>query len=315
MSDPTQAVITATFCTALAVFVVTAILRKFLGSGASATPPPLPEMVPASVSIIGFDNAGSPYDPPAQVDLSLIPPVKRGVDVSFYRSWDLLGIALVFAVYFLLVVSSLQDSGKSESTLNPFTLVASIIFQYFTAAVVMAMVIIRVRPIRWLGLRWPQWPWVFLIAPCTVFGMWILFSALQASGYMDWIESLGVETVQDTVKLLKDSKDPATLALMSFAAVIAAPMCEEIVFRGYLYSASKRFLGSWAAMIFSGLIFGAAHGSLAALLPLAIFGWVLALIYEKTGSLWAPMGVHFCFNGATVLIQLAIRFSNLHPSP
>jgi membrane protease YdiL (CAAX protease family) len=64
------------------------------------------------------------------------------------------------------------------------------------------------------------------------------------------------------------------------------------------------------AGVCSALIFAAAHGSLAALLPLFVFGCVLAFLYEKTGSLWAPIAVHALFNGATVLVQLAARHWN-----
>jgi membrane protease YdiL (CAAX protease family) len=128
---------------------------------------------------------------------------------------------------------------------------------------------------------------------------------------MSWIESLGVETVQDTVKLLQESDDPLILGLMAFAAVVAAPLCEEIVFRGYLYSAAKSFAGPWVAALCSSLVFAAAHGSLAALLPLLVFGVVLVFLYEKTGSIWAPIAAHGCFNGATVITQFIARHYNL----
>ena len=149
------------------------------------------------------------------------------------------------------------------------------------------------------------------MAPVVVLLMWLFIGGLQASGFMQWIESLGVETVQDTVKILQNSTDPQILSLMVIAAVVAAPLCEEIVFRGYLYAVAKRFAGPWAAGICSALVFAAAHGSLSALLPLFIFGCVLAFIYEKTGSLWAPIATHFCFNGATVVVQLAARHYNI----
>jgi membrane protease YdiL (CAAX protease family) len=38
-----------------------------------------------------------------------------------------------------------------------------------------------------------------------------------------------------------------------------------------------------------------------------LLGVILALAYEKTGSIWAPIGIHFFFNSVTVLIQLAMR--------
>lgn len=307
MPDPTAPVIVATFCSALGIFAGTAVVRGVLGgfAPAPALPPPLPQEV-----VLESVETGSPFQAPLHVE-STPPPPRRGVPVDFYRPLDLLGLGMIFLVYFGLVVSSVKASGNPDAALSPGVLLVSIGFQYISAAIVIALVVGRVGPVRWLGLRWAGWYWVFLIAPLTVVAMWLLFGGLQVSGYMEWIESLGVKTVQDTVKLLQDSTDPLTIGLMAFAAMIAAPMCEEIVFRGYLYSAGKRFAGPWVAGLCSALVFAAAHGSVSALLPLFIFGCVLAFLYEKTGSLWAPMSVHFCFNSATVLLQLLARHYNI----
>ncbi len=101
------------------------------------------------------------------------------------------------------------------------------------------------------------------------------------------------------------------LGLMAFAAAIVAPLCEEVVFRGYLYPVAKKYSGRWIAAIATALVFSAAHGSLAALLPLFIFGLVLVALYEMTGSIWAPIAVHALFNGATVAIQMLMRYAGL----
>jgi membrane protease YdiL (CAAX protease family) len=128
---------------------------------------------------------------------------------------------------------------------------------------------------------------------------------------MQWMESLGAETMQESVKLLQTTDDPAVLWLMALAAVLVAPLCEELLFRGYLYPVAKKFTGPWLAACSSALFFAAAHGNLSALLPLFLFGLLLVWIYEKTGSLWAPIAVHFCFNGATVTVQMAARYFNI----
>jgi membrane protease YdiL (CAAX protease family) len=238
------------------------------------------------------------------------PPVGK-VPVWFYRPLDLMGVALVFAVFSGLVLASVRVSGTGEPSLNPGTLAVSIGFQFVMAGVVVLLVARRVSLVSWLGLRWPAWPWVLLLAPGAVCFMWIIFGGLQVAGYVKWMESLGVETVQDTVKLLQESKDPLMLGLMACAAVIAAPLCEEVVFRGYFYPVMKKFAGMPAAVLCSALVFATAHGNLTALLPLFIFGCVLVFLYEKTGSLWAPIAAHFCFNGATVIIQMAVRYYDI----
>jgi len=300
MFDPTEFAIIATFSAALCIFAITAIAKALLKTECK-----LP-VVPAPL----FESECSPFQSPTALGLPPALPVGR-VPTWFYRRLDLLGIAFIYGVFFTLVVMSLRGGKDQELVLDAGVLMTSIGFQFITAGIVVALVIGRVGLIEWLGLKWPQGWQVLFIAPGAVFAMWLFFGGLQITGFMKWIESFGVEAVQDTVKLLQESNDPMILGLMIVAAVLVAPICEEIVFRGYFYAASKKFVGPWAAGACSALVFAAAHGSLAALLPLFVFGCLLALIYEKTGSIWAPIAVHFCFNGATVLVQVAARYYDI----
>ncbi len=104
------------------------------------------------------------------------------------------------------------------------------------------------------------------------------------------------------------------IGMMVLAAAFFAPICEEVVFRGYFYPVLKRFGGMWVGALASSLVFSAAHGSMAAMLPLFLFGLLLVLLYEKTGSIWVPISVHFLFNGATVVIQLGLRYYGIDPT-
>lgn len=306
MTDPTELVLTGSYIVALGVFATFALFR-FVSSGKSR---------PAITEESSQSGGNSPYKPPS--GLALPPPalpVGR-VPVWFYRPVDLVGAGFVFLVFTGMFLLS-QGEPAENMVLTPEVLVVNIGFQFVIAGVVVILAMRRIDLNVWLGLRWPSWPWVFLIAPAGVVLMWVVFGGLQISGYVEWMESLGVETVQDTVKLLQESKDPVILGLMAAAAVIVAPLCEEVVFRGYFYPVLKRFSGAWPAAICSAIVFGAAHGQLTALLPLFIFGLLLVFIYEKTGSIWAPIAVHLCFNGATVIIQIAARHFDipLQPAP
>ncbi len=303
MSDPTEFVIKATFCTALGLFGLSAVTRKLLKK---KQPAPAPLDSPVFPEL----ESSCPIPPPCPLE-----QVRHPVPTELYGPLDLIGAGLIFTIFFSLVISSIKASSKADLVLDRNAVLVSITFQWIIAAIVICFVIRRIRPIDWLGLRWPAWRQVFWIAPAAVVSMWGVFGGLQVAGFMHWIESFGVESVQDTVKLLQNSKDPGILGLMTLAAVVVAPCCEEIVFRGYLYPVTQKFAGPWVAGICSALVFAAAHGSLAALLPLFIFGCLLVLIYQKTGSLWAPMAVHFCFNGATVMIQLLARYFHLPLDP
>lgn len=300
MPDLTAMVITGGFITALGMFVIAAWVQRARGR--------------QSAQVRGVDGGwgDDAAAGPGSLEPALPPrlPVGR-VPVWFYLPVDLVGAGLVYVVFATLILGSLRVTPEPVTALRASTLLVNIGFQFVMAGAVAILVVRRVGWVTWLGLRWPGWGWVFVIAPGGVLVMWALFGGLQASGYMEWMQSLGVETVQDTVKILQKSEDPLTLGLMAVAAVIAAPLCEEVMFRGYLYPVLKKFAGGWPAALSSALVFGCAHGDLTALLPLFLFGCLLVFIYEKTGSLWAPIAVHCCFNSATVLVQIAARVYHL----
>ena len=304
MPDPTEIAIIATFCTSLGIFATAIIGRKLLR--------PSPTLL-MQVETDSFGGVAEPAPVEGILDECVVSEqlTKRQIPIDFYRTPDLLGLGLIFVLFFSLALASVRSPEKESLTLDPSLLLSSIAFQLMSAGMVIFFVYSRIRPVAWLGLKWSSWPWVFLIAPCAVLFMWLLLAGLQVAGYMDWIASFGVETTQDTVKILQESKDPTTLVLMGIAAIVAAPVCEEIVFRGYVYPAMKYFSGPWVAGICTSLIFTAAHCNLAALLPLFIFGGLLAFVYEKTGSIWAPIAVHCAFNSATVVTQLLARYDNI----
>jgi len=299
MPDPTVTLLTGSFVAALVVFAVAALRRP----GTKPAAPPYTRPMPVE------NEAVPPYEAPHEASYQAIPPelpVGR-VAVGVYRPSDLIGAAMIFLLFAGLVIASVHLKQTKTPVLDAGALAVSIGFQFFMAGTVVMLMVRRVDPVSWLGLRWPGWPWVFLLAPASVLLMWLISGGLQVSGYVKWMESLGAETTQDTVKLLRETNDPLVLGLMAIAAVVAAPLCEEVVFRGYLYPVLKKFSGIGPAAFSSSLFFAAAHGNLTALLPLLIFGGLLVLLYEKTGSLWAPIAAHFCFNSATVLVQMAIR--------
>ncbi|MFT3990946.1 MAG: CPBP family intramembrane metalloprotease [Luteolibacter sp.] len=310
MSDPTASVTLAAFGGAFALFLAGTLVRRLSASRAiretplGAVPRPIPDI-----------SGDSPPPPPGTLPPPLPDAHFSGVPASFYHRFDLLGIGLLFAVFLMMSLSSIQAAADPDLKVTPGGLAVSIAFQFIVAGIVIAVMTSRVSLKQWLGLRWEKWPWVFLIAPGCVFSMWLVFIALQGFGYMKWIESLGAEPVQETVKLLQTSNDPWVLGLMTFAAVIVAPLCEELVFRGYLYPVAKKYSGPWIGAVFSAVVFAAAHGNLLALLPLTLFGLLLVFIYEKTGSLWSTIAIHFCFNGATVLLQALVRLYHLPIDP
>lgn len=87
--------------------------------------------------------------------------------------------------------------------------------------------------------------------------------------------------------------------------VIAAPISEEILFRGYLFGGLREKLPGWVAALIAGVIFGSLHAltGISAVPPLIFFGFVLCLLYEKTGSIVPCIVLHMLNNSVALLAQ------------
>lgn len=101
--------------------------------------------------------------------------------------------------------------------------------------------------------------------------------------------------------LILESNDPLAKVFFFVTAAIAAPLFEEIIFRGFLLASLTRYLPVWAAIVTSSLIFALAHLSLAEVLPLSTLALVLGYVYSRSRNLLAPMLVHCLWNSATLV--------------
>ena len=87
--------------------------------------------------------------------------------------------------------------------------------------------------------------------------------------------------------------------------VIAAPISEEVCFRGMLFGGLRERLPRIGAALLSGVIFGGLHAltGVSAVPPLIVFGFLLALLYEKTGSIVPGILLHMLNNSVALLGQ------------
>ena len=239
-----------------------------------------------------------------------IPPLPRGrVSIRGFGLIDMLGVSLFLAFYAAMWLGSSRIPGEETGEIAERLLIG-LFLQGLQIAMVVVILFWRVNLVEGFGLRWQRTWWQVVFAPLVVLMMWAFMAGLDATGYNQWVSSfVEGDGKQETVKLLGESKDPLVLGLVAVVACVGAPLAEEVVFRGYIYAAVKRFTNIPFAVIFSGLLFGAVHGNLLALLPLTVLGIVLALAYEYTGSLWAPIAIHFCFNAATVAVQFIFKLN------
>jgi uncharacterized protein len=95
------------------------------------------------------------------------------------------------------------------------------------------------------------------------------------------------------------------LAVMTGVFVIAvAPPVEEFFFRGFLYQSFRNRIGVAGGSVLSGVIFGAIHAKPAFFVPLAMLGMLLALLFEKTDSIWPCILVHAINNALAFSVSV-----------
>jgi uncharacterized protein len=111
----------------------------------------------------------------------------------------------------------------------------------------------------------------------------VIWGAVFHSGKEKLLEQLGT------------GESAALLVLSAGLTCVVAPICEELLFRGYIFTALRNWKGTWPAAIITGVVFGAIHvGSAPAadLVPLAGLGFVLCLLYRYTNSLYPCIAAH-----------------------
>jgi len=111
------------------------------------------------------------------------------------------------------------------------------------------------------------------------------------------------------LEIVLNEGDRVALGIFFFTAAIAAPIFEEILFRGFLLPSLTRYMPVWGAIALSSLIFATAHLSFSEVLPLTILGLVLGFVYTRSRNLLASMMVHSLWNSATMIGLLVLGSS------
>ncbi|MDX2215179.1 MAG: CPBP family glutamic-type intramembrane protease [Oculatellaceae cyanobacterium bins.114] len=103
------------------------------------------------------------------------------------------------------------------------------------------------------------------------------------------------------LKIILEEADPLSLGIFFFTAAIAAPLFEETLFRGFLLPSLTRYVPVSGAIAISSVIFAIAHLSLSEVIPLALLGAVLGIVYTRSRSLLSPMLLHSLWNSGTMI--------------
>jgi membrane protease YdiL (CAAX protease family) len=107
--------------------------------------------------------------------------------------------------------------------------------------------------------------------------------------------------------LLFQQRDPAVIILLVVLSCVIAPVAEELFFRGVVFAAIRHKTTRGWAIFLSGAAFSLVHTNVVGFLPIMLIGMFLSYIYERTGSLVAPIAVHIVHNTFLLALGLTVR--------
>ncbi len=142
--------------------------------------------------------------------------------------------------------------------------------------------------LRALGLRRTPWR----AAAVAVAGGLVVIVAVNA--LYAWLITLFHWNLRVNSDVLVQQAHTMPLTTLGYlvAAVLIAPVCEEIFFRGFLFGGLPQGIGLWPAALLSAALLGLAHGDLGSLPVLLVIGLVLALVRWRFGSLLPSIVLH-----------------------
>lgn len=163
------------------------------------------------------------------------------------------------------------------------------------------------RRISWVeafGLQARHWPRAVSVGliGCVIFlPLVLLLHGLSNQVLIHW----GFDASDQPVTTwLSQERSPVFMILFFLQAILIAPFCEELFFRGLLLQSLLGRFTNTAAVLISALLFAVFHFHAPALVPLFAIAAGFALAYLYTRSLAAPFVMHAAYNLVNVIWML-----------
>jgi membrane protease YdiL (CAAX protease family) len=127
-------------------------------------------------------------------------------------------------------------------------------------------------------------------------------------GIIEWFDIGALRSECDDQVPAEVINSVLLMTLAGIAAIGFAPFCEEIFFRGFMFTGLTRNWGVVLGVVVSALLFSSAHISLSlhkTFIPIFIIGAVFAIAYYKSGNIFSAVGAHMVFNSVSFAILAA----------
>ncbi len=251
---------------------------------------------------------------------------RRGFFIFPNTSWEvpvrIAHVIAVFAIYFFVTyASSYFFLYLSQQKILPDTVSLTSWFNFTTSLAIAACLalLLFILPKKIRSGIWhrsssePKKPvtedlWFALFAWAISFPL-VLFLSQMLELLVSAIFHISQLPDQVAVRYLKMTFEHPFYLLMSVGSIVfLAPLIEETLFRGFLQTFIRQHLGSKHAILITSLCFSFFHysseqglGNIPIIGSLFILALFLGYLYERQGSLIAPMALHATFNAISVM--------------
>ena len=192
------------------------------------------------------------------------------------------------------------DGASSELTLGPLFLLQVPLWIGLLGTPLLA----RRRGLRWKEqMGWRMRPADVPAGIAVGLLLQFLLLPLLYLPILEVFEDLDVEGPARELTAMAEA--PPEVAVLVLMTVIAAPLTEEVFFRGLLQGALRDRFGPVRAVVISSLAFAVVHFQVVQFPALLVIGVVHALLVLATGRLGAALWSHVAFNAATVVVLLS----------
>ncbi len=229
----------------------------------------------------------------------LRPPAVPGVTA---KPWGIPAILAGLSIPLVLwgaslAVAFVEDTDTELSSVEIVTsLILTIVILDGIFLAVPAIFSLRRYNLGWEGLGFHGFDrdkfWKAVIAAAAAWGAVIIYGLV-----LTLILGEGAVPEQDVEDLFASK---AVLPVVGIAVVLAAPLAEEVFFRGFVFSGLIRPLGLFGAFLVSGLLFAMFHvtgpDTAGLIIPFTPIGMLFAWLYYHTGTIWTSIVAHLVFN-------------------
>ncbi len=204
------------------------------------------------------------------------------------------------------LLDTLSNSDSFISTLNREDLLVSQMCSQILSLIIPAWLYSRLTASEGIALNRSAFTGELFFIICLFFLSAIPFVALSA--YLnnmiplaDWMK-ISEQQMSEMIEKMLVFHNTGDLILALIVIAVIPAIAEEWVFRGIIQNLFIEWTkNNWIGLLIASLIFSAIHFQFQGFLPRFLLGFILGLIYLKTGNLWYSILLHFFNNGSQVV--------------